>query len=256
VVLAGPGQNPHHYEASPRQMAELAGASLWILSGAEFEISLRPRIAALFPRLPLLDGTEGVPWRTLEAHDDDHAPGGGHQGGPGEGGLDRHSWLGREPARILAAHVRDALSALDPENAPRYRAGCEDLIRDIDAEFLRLREELAPLRGRTVFVYHPAFGYFLDEFGILQEAVESGGKEPSPRSLSRIIALARREGAAAIFVQRQFPVNTARTAARAIGAELAALDPLAPDWLANIRAMGEALKQAASPRGSGEGRGP
>jgi zinc transport system substrate-binding protein len=56
---------------------------------------------------------------------------------------------------------------------------------------------------------------------------------------------ARQEGAAAIFVQAQFPVQAARTAAASIGAELVALDPLSPDWLANIRLMGEALQKAA-----------
>ena len=91
-------------------------------------------------------------------------------------------------------------------------------------------------------MYHPSFGYFLDEFGIRQQAVETGGKSPGPRDLSRLIALAKEEQPAAIFVQSQFPVSAAKTVADATGAELISLDPLAPDWLANIREMGEALK--------------
>jgi zinc transport system substrate-binding protein len=91
-------------------------------------------------------------------------------------------------------------------------------------------------------VYHPSFGYFLDEFGIRQQAVETGGKSPGPRDLNRLIALAKQERPAAIFIQSQFPVSAAKTVADAAGAELVSLDPLAPDWLANIRLMGEALK--------------
>jgi zinc transport system substrate-binding protein len=93
-------------------------------------------------------------------------------------------------------------------------------------------------------VYHPSFGYFLDEFGIRQQAVETGGKSPGPRDLNRLIMLAKQERPAAIFIQSQFPVNAAKTVADAAGAELVSLDPLAPDWLANIRIMGEALKLA------------
>jgi zinc transport system substrate-binding protein len=100
-------------------------------------------------------------------------------------------------------------------------------------------------------VYHPAFGYFLDEFGIVQRAVETGGREPGPRDLARLIGDARQEKAAAIFVQAQFPAEAARTAAAAIGAELVSLDPLAADWLANIRLMGSALKKAASAPAAG-----
>jgi zinc transport system substrate-binding protein len=156
--------------------------------------------------------------------------------------LDRHTWLGREPAKILAAHIRDTLCAIDPEGEGRYGANCQTLAEEIDAEFAALRRELAPLYGKNVFVYHPSFGYFLDEFGILQRAVETGGKSPGPRDLNRLITLAKEEKPAAIFIQSQFPVSAAKTVADAAGAELVSLDPLAPDWLANIRVMGEALK--------------
>jgi zinc transport system substrate-binding protein len=234
-ALAGPGQNPHNYEPSPRQIRSLAEAAAWILSGAEFEISLRPKVAALFPNLRIVDGTAGVAFRLLEEHadaDDTHS----------ETEIDRHTWLGSAPAKILAAHIRDTLAQADPSNAGYYAENYETLARDIDREFDILRNDLAPLKGRSVFVYHPSFGYFLDEFGIRQEAVETGGKEPGPRALNRLIALAKQEQPAAIFVQAQFPVTAAKTLAASAGAELVSLDPLARDWLANIRLMGAALK--------------
>ncbi|GHV93770.1 ABC transporter substrate-binding protein [Spirochaetia bacterium] len=241
LTLVGPGQNPHSYEPSPKQINDLSEAGAWVLSGAEFEISLRPKIEKLFPRLPIVDGTEGVTFRTLEEHEDDD------EDDHSSLETDRHTWLGHAPAKILAAHIRDTLSLIDPAGASYYAENYQALDRDIDAEFNALRLELAPLKGRTVFVYHPSFGYFLDEFGIDQEAVETGGKEPGPRDLSRLIARAKQERAAAIFVQAQFPVNAAKTVAAAAGAELISLDPLAPDWLANIRRMGEALQKAAEP---------
>jgi zinc transport system substrate-binding protein len=239
VVLAGPGQNPHSYEPTPRQFSELSRAAVWVLSGTEFEISLRPKIESLFPLLPIVDGTEGVRFRSLEAH--------GHEEEEKEGDSaerDRHTWLGLEPAKIMAFHIRDALCAADEAHTQSYRKNCEALVRDMEDAFGALRRELAPLRGKTVFVYHPAFGYFLDEFGLLQEAVETGGKEPTPRVLGQLIEKARAEKVRVIFVQAQFPSEAARTAANAAGAELVSLDPLAADWLSNIRTMGEALKRA------------
>jgi len=230
LVLAGPGQNPHNYEPTPRQINGLVGAGAWILSGAEFEITLRPKIEKTFPALPIIDGTAGVALRKMDPHDDDE-----------HDGVDRHTWLGPEPAKILAAHIRDTLSTLDPAGAEYYTENYINLEREIDAEFAVLRRKLAPLRGSNVFVYHPSFGYFLDEFGITQQPVETGGKTPGPRELSRLIALAQQERPAAIFVQAQFPVSAAKTVADAVGAVTISLDPLAPDWLANIRRIGEAL---------------
>ncbi|HCC37281.1 MAG TPA: metal ABC transporter substrate-binding protein [Treponema sp.] len=237
VVLVGPGQSPHSYEPSPRQMRELSQAGVWVLSGAEFEISLLPKIQRSFPGLKIIDGAEGVSFRSLEESDSEENM---------EQGIDRHTWLGSAAAKILAAHVRDALVFVDPAGEEMYDENCAALIGEIDAEFAALREELAFLKGRSVFVYHPSFGYFLDEFGIHQEAVESGGKEPGPRALNDLIEKAKRENAAAIFVQSQFPVSAAKTVADAVGARVVNLDPLAPDWFANIRLMGDTLKEAAA----------
>jgi zinc transport system substrate-binding protein len=239
TVLTGPGQNPHDYEPTPRQMAELAQSRVWVLSGSEFEIGLEPKIAALFPGLRIVDGTEGVRFRSPEAHDDEDE----HEAGE----ADRHTWLGEEPAKIMARKILDALVEADGDNGEFYANNYQALVADIEEEFDALRSELAPLRGSRVFVYHPAFGYFLDEFGITQEAVETGGKEPTPRQLAALIAQAREERPLAIFVQAQFPVRAAETVAVAAGAELITLDPLSPDWLANIRLMGEALRKAAGP---------
>jgi zinc transport system substrate-binding protein len=246
MTLVGPGQNPHSYEPTPRQMADLAAAKAWVLSGTEFETSLRPRVEALFPRLAIIDGTTGVQFRTLtagEADGDGHGEDGDSDDDDHAGGIDRHTWLGHKPARIMAGHILAALYDIDTPGEAAYRKNYQALIADMDREFGALRGTLSPLRGRTVFVYHPAFGYFLDEFGIIQVAVEIDGKEPAPRALNLLIERARREHAAAIFVQAQFPVNTAKTAADAAGAVLVPLDPLAPDWLANIHLMGEALLQ-------------
>ena len=240
IVLTGPGQNPHDYEPSPRQMADLAAAQGWILSGAEFEISLKPKIEALFPALRIIDGVAGVQFRLLEERED-HEESGSHED-PLEPGIDRHTWLGREPAKIMATHIAETLISLDEEHKGYYTDNYRALIQDIDDEFDRLGWELAPLRGTVVFVYHPAFGYFFDEFGISQIAVETGGKEPTPRGLTRLIDEAREKNPQVIFVQAQFPVQPAETLAKALGIQVVALDPLAEDWLENIRFMGRALQ--------------
>lgn len=238
VTLVGEGQNPHSYEPSPSQMALLSKARVWLLSGTDFEVALRPKVAKLYPSLSIVDATEGMVLRTLE-EDDDHP----HSA---DGlNIDRHSWLGHDQAKVLLANSTKALQSLvDAEAASLIRRRADELERQIDDTFADLEGELRPLAGSTVFVYHPSFGYFLDSFGIVQEAVETGGKEPTAKDLERLITLAKAHRAAAIFVQKQFPSSSAQRVAQAVGAEVIALDPLAYDWLANIRVMGQALKEA------------
>lgn len=251
LVLVGPGQDPHSYDPTPQQMVSLSKAKAWILSGTDFELGLKPKIASQYPGLLIVDGTEGVTFRQLEAHS--------HEGEAGaashqvevtidgqDGSRDRHTWLGREPAKIMATHIRDTLIKIDPQGKDVYEANCLALTRDIDSVFADLKKELESLSGETILVFHPAFGYFLDEFGIMQEAIETGGKEPTAKALSNFIEEARKDKPKAIFVQAQFPVSAAKTVADSVGAEVVLLDPLDPDWLGNITRMGNSLKKALS----------
>ena len=239
LILVPPGQNPHNYEPTPRQIQSLSSAGAWITSGSEFEITLIPKISALFPNLPIIDGTKGVNFRLLEDHDcgDQHH----NHDSSSTSNIDRHTWLGYQSALIIAANILQTFRLLDKENEIYYIDRFSEIHDEIYFVFAKLINDLAPLKGKSVFVYHPSFGYFLDEFGIRQEAVETGGKEPTPRELNSLMTKIIEEKPAAIFVQAQFPVNAAKTLAGVAGAQVIELNPLAQDWLENIKSMGQAL---------------
>ncbi|MCX7788000.1 MAG: zinc ABC transporter substrate-binding protein [Spirochaetes bacterium] len=243
LTLVGPGQNHHTYEITPRQMEELSMAKVWILANIDFEDRIKQKVAALYPNLTLVDGTAGVKFRLLEAHDHDADPKGEREK-THELERDRHTWLGQEPAKILAGHVQKALGRLMPHKVEEFQKNYDSLVREIDGVFNELKKDLAPLKGKSIYVYHPAFGYFLDEFEIVQKAVETGGKEPNPQTLASLIQSAKKDRVKAIFVQAQFPTQAAQTLAKELKAEVVPLDPLAENWLENIRRMGEALKKA------------
>jgi len=243
MVLVGPGQSPHAYEPTPRQMADLASSPLWLTIGVDFEKGLKPKVASLYPKLAIVDTTTGIQYRQLEGHnhegkvlEDTHAE---------ESGLDQHVWLGRQAAIAMAGSIRDALVAYDPSGASMYKSRHDTFVTEIKAVWKALEQDLAPSQGKTVFVYHPSFGYLLDDFGIEQEAVETGGKEPTQKNLAGLIAEARADGANIIFVQPQFPASAAKTVAQAIGGVVVEIDALAPDWLDNIKRIGAALARAA-----------
>jgi len=243
VVLVGAGQSPHAYEPTPRQMAELSAAPIWLTIGVEFENALKPKVAALYPGLAIVDTTSGVVFRNLERHNHETAT--GEASVEEESGVDPHVWLGRQASKVMAANIRDALSRYDPDGSREYGANYDALVREIDAVFEGLAADLKPLEGESVFVYHPSFGYFLDEFNIRQEAVETGGKEPTQKDLAAIVEEARADGSRVMFVQPQFPASAARSVAAATGGVVVEIDALAPDWLDNIKRIGQALAAGA-----------
>lgn len=255
-VLVEPGQSPETYEPSPRQLARLGEAAALVRAGVPFERALLPRLARTFPNLPVVDplaGLQLLPWEDAGAgatDGRDHGHGDGRDHGHDHGDFDPHAWLDPVLARGAARNLAAALARLDPAHAAEFEARRGDLDAELVALEQELAAQLAPWRGRTFYVFHPAFGYFAARFGLRQAAIQSGGREPTPRQLAAVIDAARRDGARALFVQPQYSPRSARKVADALGAELVPLDDLARDYPDNLRRLAAALAAGFSPGAS------
>jgi zinc transport system substrate-binding protein len=86
-------------------------------------------------------------------------------------------------------------------------------------------------------VFHPAWGYFADAYGLTQIPIENEGKRPGPRSLNALIEQARREGIRVVLVQPQFDRRAAEQVADAIGGRVIAIDPLDSNYFDTLRRM-------------------
>jgi len=73
--------------------------------------------------------------------------------------------------------------------------------------------------------------------------MEIEGKEPGARQLAILIDLAQMDSVRTIFVQPQFSSKSAKAVAEAIGSKVVPLDPLARDYLNNLRDIAENIKQ-------------
>lgn len=239
-VLVGPGQSPATFDPGPRQIARLMEAGLFVRAGVPFERGLLPKIERM-PGAPRMLAPVGVPEDLLQAAQPDHAGHGHDHGDHDHGGLDPHSWLDPAAFRQTADQVCDALCELMPSHADSFRARTAVLDHELQGLDEGIRELLAPYRGSSFFVFHPAYGHFAQAYGLHQIAIELDGHEPGARHLADVIAQARRTGARAIIVQPQFSSDTAQRVADEIGGEVIALDPLAYDYATNLRHLAEAL---------------
>lgn len=228
-VLIPPGASPHTFEPPPRKLAKLSRARLYVKvghPGFAFEKKhLDERLARA--GLEVIDMSAG-----MRAVDDGDPHG------------DPHVWLSPEAVRLTARGVADALTRLDPENAELYRANLERLLADVEALDQELRSIFAGLERRRFVVQHPAWGHFAARYGLEQIAIESGGKEPGPAALVALVERTRAEGVRVVFVQRGVADRGARTLAREIGAEVVVVDPLAYEWIDNLRRAAAAFESA------------
>jgi zinc transport system substrate-binding protein len=235
--LVQPGQSPHAFEPSARQVAELARASLYVRAGLGFEDAWMERLTAVNPDMEVLDLREGLTLRTLEAHDHGHEGHAHHHGHDAhdDSGPDPHIWTSPLLLKQMSLAVRDVLIRLDPAHRASYEANQAALAAELHALDAELRGLLASAPSRRFLVYHPAWGYFADTYGLTQIAIEREGKEPGARALAALVEQARREGVKMILVQPQMNRKAAEQVAGAIGGTVASADPLSPDYAGSLR---------------------
>ena len=252
-VLLAQGQDPHTFEPTMKQMARLAGASLFIVAGMPFERRLGDKLAASHSDLRILDTRKGIELIPRAAHDHEaHAGDADHHDHRDQ--PDPHVWLSPRLAKLQAETICRGLADVDPAHADAYRANLRGLIADLDRLDKKIARTLAPLRGRSFYVMHPAFGYFADAYGLRQVAVEIGGKSPTLKHVEALIQRARADGVKVIFVQPQFSSKTAETIARQIGGAVVPMDPLARDYPAGLERMAASIRQALGRQPAAPGR--
>ncbi len=227
-ALVQPGYSPATYAPTPKQMARMAASHLYFKVGVPFENSLLPKLARTLPELSIIDLQKNID--LIQLHGDSTH---GHH----EGEIDPHTWLDPMLALEHAIIIRDSLIELDPDGKEYYASNFKKVAADLEDIHLYLNDALHPLAGSTVFVFHPAYGYFCKAYNLRQKSITPGSKEPGAKHIARLIELAKKEKVQVIFVQTQFSDKAARTIARAIGANVVALDPLARDYLTNLKTM-------------------
>jgi len=242
-VLVAAGQDPHTYWPALRQMTGLAKARLLLTVGLPLEQRITEKLSGGPKVVDLAAGLDRLPAEHDHGHGD-HAGHDDHGDHDDEGELDPHVWTSPRLARKMASRICEELCQLDPAHAEDFRRNLRALDADLAGVDADLTAALAPLKGRAFYVFHPCFGYFARDYGLKQKAVETGGKAPGARHLKRLIAAARADGVKVIFVQPQFPQASARTVAEKIGGAVVPLDPLARDYIVNLRRTAAALKNA------------
>ncbi|MCB2168926.1 MAG: zinc ABC transporter substrate-binding protein [Deltaproteobacteria bacterium] len=247
-VMVQPGASPATYEPRPRQMTALAGARLYFSIGVAFETVWLDKIMAANPTMTLVRTDAGIQKIAMATHhhgEETHHEGEENHGEFSHDGiLDPHIWLSPPLVRQQAGTILKALTVADPGRSKDYETNYRRFVNEIDALDRDLKTLFAGKEGLPFMVFHPAWGYFAQAYGLKQVPIEIEGKDPKPAQLQVMIENARIQGIRVVFVQPQFSVKRAELVAREIGGQVAFADPLALDWLTNLRAVAGKFKAA------------
>lgn len=233
-VVIPPGASPHTYEPTPRQLRRLSEAELYVKvgSGIQFEEEWLNRLVSLNRSMRICNSSKGI--KLIQNREHNHHEKGGHP--PDK---DPHVWVSPLNAVVMAKNIKDSLIEIDPENSKFYARNAEKLVLELNALDKEIRERLSGLKSRSFMVFHPSWGYFSSVYDLEQIPIEIEGKEPSAKALTQLIDRARRRNIKVIFTSPQFSTKSAEVIAREIKGRVVFIDPLAKDYIENLRKIAD-----------------
>ncbi|MCK5773124.1 MAG: zinc ABC transporter substrate-binding protein [Thermoplasmata archaeon] len=241
-VMVPTGQSPHSYSPLPSQLLDVAVADVYFMvgSGVEFEINHLSTLREQNDDMVVVDCSEGVEILEFGEHHDGEEEGG--EADHDHGTEDSHIWLSPGNYRTMAGNVYLVLIEMDPDNEGTYSENYKAYVEELDALITELESMFEPHDGREFLTYHPGWGYFGDDLNLTQMTIEEEGKKPGPQGLAALIDQAREHNITVVYVEPQFDISSAEVIAESIGGEVIEIDPLAPNYIENIRDVAVKIK--------------
>ncbi len=228
VTLVPPGGSPESYEPTPDVMARFEKASLYFSVGVPTEAAnILPGVPTATKVIPLAVEIAAVyPDRLFE-----------------DGGRDPHIWLSPKRVKLMVSAIAREMSALDPDNAAAYQQNADAYLFLLDELDNHLKTTFENVKIKKFVVFHPAFGYLADDYGLTMYALEEEGKEATARHLQEVIDLAKAENIKAIFYQSEIDSRQSAAFAEEIGGKTVRLEPLSADYINNLKTMADLMAE-------------
>ncbi|HZJ84612.1 MAG TPA: zinc ABC transporter substrate-binding protein [Syntrophomonadaceae bacterium] len=224
TVMIPPGASPDSYEPTTNQLKNLSKADMYVMVGhLPFETAWCDRLLSANPDLLSVDSSRGI--------DIFHG--------------DPHIWLSPQLAKKQLENICQALIEIDEGNESFYLTNLEGARTELDVMDQQIKDIFADLPKKTFLVYHPAWGYFAKDYGLIEMAIEKDGKEPAPGEMAKIIAQAKELEIKTVFTSSQHSTRSAEAIADELQAVVVTIDPLPSkyeDIIETAKLLSEALK--------------
>lgn len=226
--------DPHSFEPKVSDMKKLEFSDLFFAVGIEYEGVWLPKFSKAYPNLKIINTQANA--HMPQDHDN-------HDGHDHEE-FDTHIWLDPIMVKDQAKIIAQALSDEYPQNSQIYNQNLDKFNQEIDKLDSYIKDSLKDLKNRKFMVFHPSWGYFAKRYDLTQIAIESGGKEPKPAALARLVKRAKDENIKVIFISPGFSKKSAELIAKQTGAKLIEIDPLSKEWLENMYKIADIFKSS------------
>lgn len=212
INLIPTGAEPHSWEPSPKDIAKLNQADIFIYSGAGLEPWVEPILNSLdTSEIVVVDSSIGI--KVKDSKDRQSDP---------------HIWLDPFNAKIQVNNIATALIESDLANASYYRQNQAIYLDKLEQLHQHYQNKLAVTANTKFITSHAAFGYLAERYGLEQISLRglSPEVEPSPARLAEIVKLCQENNIKYIFFEHFVSDKVSKTIANEIGGGTLILHPL------------------------------
>ena len=228
-VMIPPGNSPANYEPTPKEIEDFSKSEIY------FSIGVPTETANILPAVNSETETVELAKLVNEVYPDRKM---------GEN-RDPHIWLSPKRAMVMVQEISDTMCELDKDNSKTYTENAEKYINELKKLDKDLKDATSNMETKKFIVFHPAFGYLADDYGLEMYSLEQNGKEATADHLMEMIDLAKEEKIETIFYQAEIDSSQSESFAEEIGGETAMLAPLSPDYIDNMEIMIETISKGS-----------
>lgn len=220
--------SPHDFALRPSDLKKILKADLVVWVGESLEPFLEKPIAnsqhakTAIEWMELVGGDEHKEEKGKDLQNKEQDDGHHHDG------LDPHVWLDMDNALLLAQAVEQALIELAPENALYFQQNRAAFEQDLVLLDKKNSQKLSVLSELNYVVFHDAYGYFEDHYGLVHLANISLSPErkPGAKKVVAIRGLMQANQVACIFSEVQFNPDIVDSLVEGTDVKVIELDPL------------------------------
>ena len=236
--------SPHTYALKPSQAEQIEKADLVFWMGHSLETFLEKPLEALGTKAMVVElmDSEGLKKLKMregggfddhdhdehDEHDDhdEHSKESHDEHGHGE--FDVHVWLDPENAKVMANEIMEALKKVDPGNAKKYETNTKKIVEKLNQLVAEISAELSSVKGKGFIVFHDAYQYFEERFGLKAVGSITVSPEvvPGVKRIKELRTKIKELNALCVFSEPQFKPKLVSTVVEGTKAKTGVLDPL------------------------------
>ena len=213
-------EDPHFVPAKPSLMKAIQHADVFVSTGLELDGGWLPLVlpGSRNPRIQpgtkgFVDASQGVQVLEKPAGTVSRAEGDIHPlGNP-------HYYLDPKALEVVADHLAEVFSQLDPANTADYAANAKQFDEKMEASLEKWEKEMEPYKGTGIVTYHKNFIYFIERFGLKEfgNVEPKPGIPPTPRHIAELAEAMKHSGVKVVVYGPYYKADASNEVAKRAG---------------------------------------